>query len=70
MQITGAHKTSLNRTLDVYDIQELCDDPDPHATLPFISHHTLNISRELDDKTTPSKFSRKLISVMLTIDKI
>ena len=68
IRITGTHKTSLNRTLDVYDIQELCDDPDPHATLPFISHHTLNISRELDDKTTPSKFSRKLISVMLTID--
>merc|ERR1719367_1861669 len=51
----GAHKTSLNRTLDVYDIQELCDDPDPHATLPFISHHTLNISRDLDDKTAPIK---------------
>ena len=55
--VTGTHKTSLNRTLDVYDIQELCDDPDPHATLPFISHHTLNISRELvDDKTSSSKF--------------
>ena len=57
MRITGTHKTSLNRTLDVYDIQELCDDPDPHATLPFISHHTLNISRELvDDKKASSKF--------------
>ena len=61
MRITGTHKTSLNRTLDVYDIQELCDDPDPHATLPFISHHTLNISRELvDDKKTSSKFLRTL----------
>ena len=35
--------------MDVFKLQELRDDPDPHATLPFISHHTLNISRELDD---------------------
>ena len=41
-------KSALNRTLDVFKLQELSEDPDPHATLPFISHHTLNISRELD----------------------
>ena len=40
-------KQALNRTQDVYDLQELCDEPDPHATLPFISHHTLNLSRDL-----------------------
>ena len=34
----------------MYDLQELSDEPDPHATLPFISHHTLNISRDLVDK--------------------
>ncbi len=49
-----ASKTSLSRTLDVYDLQELSDEPDPHATLPFISHHTLNISRDLVDKNTSS----------------
>ena len=43
---------ALDRTMDVFKLQELSDDPDPHATLPFISHHTLNISRELDDGTT------------------
>ena len=35
--------------MDVFKLQELSDDPDPNSTLPFISHHTLNISRELDD---------------------
>ena len=40
-------KQALNRTQDVYDLQELYDEPDPHATLPFISHHTLNLSRDL-----------------------
>ena len=39
----------MDRTLDVFKLQELSEDPDPHATLPFISHHTLNISRELDE---------------------
>ncbi|XP_059079883.1 JNK-interacting protein 3-like isoform X4 [Tigriopus californicus] len=42
-------KAALNRTLDVFKLQELSEDPDPHATLPFISHHTLNISRDLKD---------------------
>jgi hypothetical protein len=41
--------------MDVFKLQELCDDPDPHATLPFISHHTLNISRDLEDEDK-SKF--------------
>ena len=31
------------------DLQELSDEPDPHATLPFISHHTLNLTRDLND---------------------
>ena len=35
--------------MDVMRLQELSDEPDPHATLPFISHHTLNISRDLED---------------------
>ena len=39
----------MGRTLDVYNLQELSDEPDPHATLPFISHHTLNLSRDLND---------------------
>ena len=38
----------------MYDLQELSDEPDPHATLPFISHHTLNISRDLVDKNAPN----------------
>ena len=38
----------------MYDLQELSDEPDPHATLPFISHHTLNISRDLVDKNAPT----------------
>ena len=42
-------KAALNRTMDVFKLQELSEDPDPHATLPFISHHTLNISRDLED---------------------
>ena len=42
-------KAALNRTLDVFKLQELSEDPDPHATLPFISHHTLNLSRDLED---------------------
>ena len=42
-------KVALDRTMDVFKLQELSDDPDPNSTLPFISHHTLNISRELDD---------------------
>ena len=45
----AGRKSSLSRTLDVYDLQELSDEPDPHATLPFISHHTLNLSRDLVD---------------------
>ncbi len=49
--LTGS-KVALDRTLDVFKLQELSEDPDPHATLPFISHHTLNISRELDEKGT------------------
>ena len=47
---------ALDRTMDVFKLQELSDDPDPHATLPFISHHTLNISRELDDGTTDTAY--------------
>ena len=39
----------MGRTLDVYNLQELSDEPDPHATLPFISHHTLNLTRDLND---------------------
>ena len=35
--------------MDVFKLQELSEDPDPHATLPFISHHTLNLSRDLED---------------------
>ena len=46
----------MGRTLDVYNLQELSDEPDPHATLPFISHHTLNLTRDLNpdppDSTT------------------
>ncbi len=42
-------KTAVSRTLDVYNLQELSDEPDPHATLPFISHHTLNLSRDLNE---------------------
>ena len=45
----GSSKSVLSRTMDVYDLQELADDPDPHATLPFISHHTLILSRDLDE---------------------
>ena len=40
-------KAALSRTLDVYNLQDLSDEPDPHATLPFISHHTLNLTRDL-----------------------
>jgi hypothetical protein len=47
-QLTGS-KVTLDRTLDVFKLQELSEDPDPNSTLPFISHHTLNISRELDE---------------------
>ena len=51
----------MSRTSDVYELGlemeehegEVGDEIDPHATLPFISHHTLNLSREIDD----SKFS-------------
>ena len=41
-------KSALGRTLDVYNLQELSDEPDPHATLPFIYHHTLNLTRDLN----------------------
>ncbi len=30
--------------------EEVGGEMDPHATLPFISHHTLNLSREIDDR--------------------
>ena len=43
-------KAALSRTLDVYNLQELSDEPDPHATLPFISHHTLNLTRDLNQE--------------------
>ena len=42
----------MSRTLDVYNLQELSDEPDPNATLPFISHHTLNLSRDLNDSNS------------------
>ena len=54
-------KQSLNRTHNVYDLQDMCGDVnangelDPHATLPFISHHTLNLSRDLKDVAKKSK---------------
>ncbi|TRY73155.1 hypothetical protein TCAL_13038 [Tigriopus californicus] len=48
-EVEQGSKAALNRTLDVFKLQELSEDPDPHATLPFISHHTLNISRDLKD---------------------
>ena len=35
----------MGRTLDVYGLQEVSDEPDPHANLPFISHHELNLWR-------------------------
>ncbi len=39
--------------MDVMALErELSDEPDPHATLPFISHHTLNLSRDLEDTKT------------------
>ena len=38
--------------MDVMALErELSDEPDPHATLPFISHHTLNLSRDLEEET-------------------
>ena len=60
--LIGTSKTSLTRTLDVYDLQELSDEPDPHATLPFISHHTLNISRDLVDKNNSNSTPFFMIS--------
>lgn len=33
------------------DDDDLCGDVDPHATLPFISHHTLNLTRDLERKS-------------------
>ena len=52
-------KSALGRTLDVYGLQELSDEPDPHATLPFISHHTLNLSRDLNDSdSNPNKTNK------------
>jgi hypothetical protein len=57
----GSRKICVSRTNDVYnlgrdDVDDDDDDEDvggemdPHATLPFISHHTLNLSREIDDR--------------------
>ena len=52
-------KSALGRTLDVYGLQELSDEPDPHATLPFISHHTLNLTRDLNDSdSNPNKTNK------------
>jgi hypothetical protein len=58
----------LGRTLDVYGLQELSDEPDPHATLPFISHHTLNLSRDLNDSdSNPNKTNQtRELSITLT----
>ena len=60
MNIQGEQKKSaLGRTLDVYGLQELSDEPDPHATLPFISHHTLNLTRDLNDSdSNPNKTNK------------
>jgi hypothetical protein len=51
----GSRKLLVSRTTDVYDLdpegeEDVCGDMDPHATLPFISHHTLNLTREIDDR--------------------
>jgi len=48
-------KAFVSRTSDVYDLDPDGDDDvggemDPHATLPFISHHTLNLTREIDER--------------------
>ena len=66
--LIGTSKTSLTRTLDVYDLQELSDEPDPHATLPFISHHTLNISRDLVDKNNSNSTNTTDQSEFLILD--
>ena len=64
-------KASLSRTLDVYNLQELSDEPDPHATLPFISHHTLNLTRDLNDANqTNHSESLFLISISNTDNSI
>ena len=50
--MTNPTKPVLNRTHNVYDMgvdgeEDDCGELDPNATLPFISHHTLNLSRDL-----------------------
>ena len=52
----------------MYDLQELSDEPDPHATLPFISHHTLNISRDLVDKNNSNSTNTTDQSEFLILD--
>ena len=50
--MTNPTKPVLNRTHNVYEMgvdgeEDPCGELDPNATLPFISHHTLNLSRDL-----------------------
>ena len=50
--VTNPTKPVLNRTHNVYEMgvdgeEDPCGELDPNATLPFISHHTLNLSRDL-----------------------
>ena len=62
----------MGRTLDVYGLQELSDEPDPHATLPFISHHTLNLTRDLNEPNSSpntTNNNRELFNTVLVFDR-